>query len=194
LSSVRKALFIAGIAAALPGVTFAHGGHTGSFAMAFAHPFGGLDHLLAMLIVGVWSARVAAASGRRALALPLAFVAAAAAGVLAGQAGLHWAITEQAVAASLIVIGLTLAFALRLPASVAAGICTLSGFVHGMAHGAELSGASLSAAAGLGAATALLHALGFGAMRIAATRSSLLSRLLGAGVGVTGIALVAQLA
>jgi hydrogenase/urease accessory protein HupE len=70
MSSANQARVFACIAAAFPAVALAHGGHADSFAAAFAHPFGGLDHLLAMLIVGVWSARVAATSGRRGLALP----------------------------------------------------------------------------------------------------------------------------
>jgi urease accessory protein len=114
--------------------------------------------------------------------------------LLAGQAGVSWAVTEHAIAASLIMIGLTLAASLRVPLPAAAGVCALSGFFHGLAHGAELTASNPSATAGLIAATVLLHAIGFALMRLAAARSNWLSRVLGAGVGVVGIALAAQLA
>lgn len=182
-------------AAVLPAAAAAHTGHADSFAAAFAHPFAGIDHLLAMLIVGVWAARVAQRRDLgRAAALPLAFALSAAGGLIAGLTGVASALTEHAIVASLIVLGLAVASAGTLPWAKGAALCAAFGFFHGLAHGAELSGPAWPAAAGLIAATALLHAAGFGLARAAGARLALVGRVLGAGVGLAGLAFAVRLA
>jgi urease accessory protein len=168
----------------------AHSGHAESFASAFAHPFGGLDHLLAMVLVGLWAGRAAAAQGAaRALALPLAFTAAAGIGLWTGMLGASLAFTEHAIVTSVVVLGLALAAAAPATPVAAVPLCAAFGFFHGLAHGAELHGAAASTAAGLVVATALLHAAGFAVVRAAGRRGPLLARLAGAGAGVAGLAL-----
>jgi urease accessory protein len=168
---------------------FAHSGHAESFASAFAHPFGGLDHLLAMVLVGLWAGRAAADGTLRALALPFAFTAAAAIGLWTGMLGASLAFTEHAIVASVVVLGLALAAAAPATPVAAVPLCAAFGFFHGLAHGAELPGAAASTAAGLVVATALLHAAGFAVVRAAGRRGPLLARLAGAGAGVAGLAL-----
>ena len=178
----------------LPASSFAHNGHAESFSTAFAHPFGGWDHLLTALIVGVWGARLAAGKGYSGLAAPVAFVGGAALGMLVGAAVPVGLAAEPGIVASLIVIGAMLAFALRVPALWAAAMCSVAGAFHGLAHGTELATASFAPMAGMLSATALLHALGLLSMRLAATRALLFARLLGIGAGVSGLLLAAQLA
>ncbi|MCX8006257.1 MAG: HupE/UreJ family protein [Burkholderiaceae bacterium] len=147
-----------------------------------------------MLLVGIWAAQFGRHRGAAALTLPLAFVLSATGGLLAGLAGLALPLTEQAVVASLLVLGLLLAFAAQPPLAAAAALCALFGFFHGLAHGAELHGSAWTTAAGMASATALLHAAGFAVARAAGARSALLARLSGGAVGVVGLALAVRLA
>jgi hypothetical protein len=105
-------------ALAATGAAQAHTGHgTESLFAGLAHPLG-LDHLLAMVGVGTWSA-VALPAGRR-VAGPATFLAALLAGAVAGAAGLALPLTETAIAASVLLFGLMLAFARQVP--VGAGL------------------------------------------------------------------------
>lgn len=131
------------------------------FAAGFTHPFAGLDHLLAMVAVGLWAAQF---GGRWLWAIPLAFVGAMLAGGALGFAGLTLPLLEPMIAASVLALGLLTMFRIRLHA---AGLALVAAFAlfHGVAHGAELpvADAALPYAAGFTVATALLHALGLAA-------------------------------
>ncbi len=178
-------LLIAAALAALPLVAAAHPGHgeASSFAQGFAHPFTGVDHLLAMLAVGVWSALV---FERRAWLLPLTFAAMLLAGALWGVQPLGW--VEPAIAASLLCVGLLVATGLALP--LALGALLVGGFAlaHGAAHGSEL--AHGPAFAGMVLASALLHAAGLLAGRALRVRERWLRASLGSGVALFGAALL----
>jgi len=141
----------------------AHTGHAlDGLSAGFGHPFGGLDHLLAMVAVGVWGAWL----GRRLLWLaPASFMAAMALGAGLAFAGLPFPGVELAVAGSVVVLGVLIAGAFRLPGAVGAALVAAFGFAHGHAHGGELPVAADAAiyAAGFLVATGLLHALGAGA-------------------------------
>ncbi len=156
--------------AALPGAALAHTGLAASgFAGGFVHPFGGLDHVLAMFAVGLWAARL---GGRATWAVPTAFVVAMAAGAVAAVVGLALPPVEVGVAGSLLVLGAVIALDARL--SLASALPLVAGLAvfHGFAHGAAATGAAY----GLGfvAATAALQgcglACGFLANRLAAVR------------------------
>ncbi|MEX1167418.1 MAG: HupE/UreJ family protein [Hydrogenophaga sp.] len=164
---------------------FAHvgadaGSHHG-FATGFMHPLTGLDHLAAMLAVGVWSALTA----RRIWAAPLAFASLLLAGALLAQAGLNFPAVEPMIAASMVVIGLLLAAQKKLPE--AAGAALVGGFAlfHGAAHGQELAGAG--ALLGMVVGTALMHAAGLGLGLALRGRSAGLARVAGTGVGLLGV-------
>lgn len=141
----------------LPSAAMAHAGHDVSG--GFAHPFTGLDHLLAMVAVGVLAARSPA---RRVWLYPAVFVAAMAAGGGLGLAGVWPAGLEAVVAASVVVIGLLLAAGPRIGAVPTAVLLGLAGLAHGLAHGAEApAGADrLLYMGGFLAATLVLHAGG----------------------------------
>lgn len=140
---------------------FAHEGHSHSGLLAgFAHPFTGLDHLLAMLAVGL----VAFRREKSFLALPAAFLLFMIGGAALGFSGIELPSVETGIAASVLVLGLMLTFAKQLP--LAAGIVLTGGFAlfHGHAHASEMAAGSVAMLyiAGFVAGTAILHSTGFG--------------------------------
>jgi urease accessory protein len=171
-----------------------HHGASAALAAGFAHPFTGLDHLAAMLAIGVWSAMTA----RRVWLAPLAFAVTLAVGALLGQAGLAGPLlpgVEPMIAASLLVLGLLLATGAKLPASGGAAVAAVFALFHGAAHGHELSGRdALFAITGMVCATALLHAAGIGLGLLLKHRNAWLPRAAGTAVALLGVALLGQLA
>ena len=130
----------------------------GSFAAGFTHPIFGLDHVLAMIAVGLWAALI---GGRSVWILPTAFVGAMLAGFGLSMAGLPLPYVEPAILASVVVFGLVVALALRLPNWLSITLVALFGACHGHAHGGEIGSAGLFGyATGFVLATALLHAVG----------------------------------
>ncbi len=164
--------------------------HAVSFASGFAHPWSGLDHMLAMVAVGLW----AGANGGRALwAWPVAFVSVMLVGGALGIAGVALPMVEPGILASVIVLGLLVLAAIRLPVAIGAALVALFALLHGHAHGAELpaEAAAASYAAGFAMATALLHGIGLGVAHLATgARGALVVRGAGALVAAAGVALV----
>ena len=131
-----------------------------SFATGFAHPLGGIDHILVMVTVGMWGVL---AGGRALWVWPTVFVATMLSGFAAACLGLQVPWVPAAVASSIIVIGLLVALAARAPVGVGAALVGLFAFFHGHAHGTETLATSLVAfGAGFALATAGLHAAGIG--------------------------------
>jgi urease accessory protein len=143
---------------------FAHAGdhsHIGVVA-GLLHPFSGLDHLLAMVAVGLWAVQL----GRPALwLLPLTFPVVMAVGAALGISGVSLPFVEVGILGSVLVLGAAVALAIRLPLPASVALIALFGLLHGFAHGAELPmGASaLAYGAGFIAATLVLHAIGIAA-------------------------------
>jgi len=147
----------------IPTFAHAHGG-TGSasgFSHGFGHPLGGLDHLCAMIAVGLWAAQM---GGRAIWAVPLTFVGVMTLGGIAGMAGLSFPFVEQGIVLSVLLLGVLIAAAVRLPLAASVVIVGLFALFHGHAHGTEMPGNSsaLGYAAGFILATALLHSIGIG--------------------------------
>ena len=140
---------------------FAHLNPTdhGSLAAGLSHPVFGLDHILAMVAVGLWAASL---GNRDAIwILPTAFVASMIAGFLSALAGVAIPFVEPTILFSVFALGLAVAFALKLPLDKAAGIVGIFGLFHGFAHGGEVGAAGLIAfGAGFVISTAFLHILG----------------------------------
>lgn len=191
--SSRAILHRAGLAAltcALAAPAFAHTGHPegSGFSAGLLHPLLGADHLATMVAVGLWAAFL---GGRAVLALPIAFPVAMAAGAGLGTAGLSLPALEAGIAASVLVIGLCAALALRAPVWLASGAVGIFALYHGAAHGAEMPASAYwaSYAAGFLLATAMLHVAGLGlgllgrspAGRIAARATAGLIAVAGAG-------------
>jgi urease accessory protein len=133
----------------------------GGFLSGFEHPIRGVDHLLAMLAVGIWGAQL---GGRSIWTLPVVFPLIMALGGLAGIAGLPLPEVETGIALSLLVLGLVIAAALRPFEGAAIVIVGIFALFHGYAHGAELPSAADPAAysAGFVIATGLIHVAGIG--------------------------------
>ena len=127
------------------------------------HPLTGLDHLAAMLAVGLWSA-LSATSARRILLAPVAFAGMLLVGALLGLNGLELPAVEPMIAASLLVMGLLVATRAKLPLAVTAGVVGVFAVFHGIAHGTELAGGGNGFAPLLGmlVATIALHLAGVG--------------------------------
>lgn len=142
------------------GTVSAHPGHeSAGFAAGFGHPFGGLDHLLAMLAVGLYAARQ---PGALRWALPAAFVAAMLGGAAMGAVGVELTAVEAGISASVLVFGLLIAFLVRLPLAAALPLVATFALFHGHAHHAEMGDGSLATyVAGFAMATAALHGVGF---------------------------------
>lgn len=129
---------------------------TGGFFTGFMHPIGGLDHVIAMVAVGLWGAFL----GRPALwILPVVFPLVMAFGGALGVAGIPIPAIEAGIALSGIVLGLAVAFAVKPPLWVAAIIVGAFAIFHGHAHGTELPTATnpLVYSVGFVIATGLLH-------------------------------------
>ncbi|TBU90628.1 HupE/UreJ family protein [Stutzerimonas kirkiae] len=174
-----------------PTLAMAHPGHDHAGLLSgISHPLLGLDHLLAMLAVGLWAAQQ---QGKARWALPLAFVGSMLAGGLLGFAGLQMPLMETGIAASVLAFGLLVALAVRPPLALAAGLTALFAVAHGVAHGLELPALSSpwGYAAGFVMATAALHAAGFALVRYLPQAAAPLVRILGAASAVAGAWLLA---
>ena len=127
----------------------AHPGHgPADFISGLVHPLTGWDHVLAMVAVGLWAAQL---GGRARWALPAAFVGAMMAGAAGGIIGLAPAGVETGILASVLILGVAVAAAARLPLGAGLTLVALAGSVHGLAHGAEMplrAGCSCRARAG----------------------------------------------
>jgi urease accessory protein len=148
----------------VPSLALAHPGlpgHTHDLANGFLHPLGGIDHVLAMVAVGLFAAQL---GGRALWLVPASFVAMMAAAGLAGMNGVGLPLTEVGIAASIIVLGGAIALRLALPVAAAMALVGFFAIFHGYAHGLETPETASGLLYGLGfvAATALLHGLGIG--------------------------------
>lgn len=166
---------------AMTQAAFAHTGHaTSGLAAGLAHPMAGLDHLLAMLAVGVWAAMQPSS---RAWAGPAVFVVLLFAGAGLGLTGIALPLVEPGILASVVLFGVMIIAGRHIPAG--AGLALIGSFalLHGHAHGTEAVGTVTGYMAGFMAASALLHAAGFALGRTVA--------LVRYGVPATGLALMA---
>ncbi len=174
----------------------AHPGHDGGhgfewdFAGGFAHPIGGLDHLLAMVAVGVWAAQL---GGRARWAVPATFVGVMVAAAALGMNGIVPGGVEQMIAASLLAFGLMITVAKRMPLYAGIGLTALFAAFHGFAHGSEIPAASGAWSYGFGfvVATALLHGAGYGFGKLVSAQRSWLAETAGMFIAVIGAILLA---
>ena len=164
------------------GPAWAHSGHGGSgFASGLLHPLTGADHLVAMLLVGLWAGLMA----RQAmLILPAAFLIAMLAGFGFGG-GFGAATAEPLILLSLLALGIAVAMKMRAPIMLAVTVVGLFGFAHGLAHGLEAPAGALPIgfAAGFLISTAMLHGAGLALARLIPMRTVRAGGWLGAGLG-----------
>ena len=167
-----------------------------SFMTGLLHPLGGLDHLLAMLAVGIWSAVSARRAGPALLWGPLAFANMLVLGALLGLQGMGGAVVEPLVAASVLALGLLVLT--RQGMHAVASMALVGGFAvfHGLAHGTELAatGNAWAAVAGMFATTIALHLTGVALGWTLRAAPAWTTRATGAAVAVSGMALLLKLA
>jgi urease accessory protein len=172
---------------AMPALAHVQQGQAAGFLTGLAHPVSGLDHVLAMVAVGLWGAQL----GRPALwLLPVTFPMVMALGGFLGLVGIPLPGVEVGIALSALALGVAVAASWRPPLAVAALLVAGFAVFHGHAHGTELpeGQSGLTYSIGFVVATGLLHLGGItvGAIhRWPAGRVTL--RVLGAVVATAGL-------
>jgi urease accessory protein len=186
---LAKRALVAMSLAALASPAFAHvqTEQATGFLSGLLHPVSGLDHVLAMVAVGLWGAQL----GVPAIwLLPVTFPIVMALGGFLGLLGVPLPGVEVGIAASAILLGAAVMTERRLPLFAAAALVGFFAVFHGHAHGTELppGQSGLLYSLGFVVATGCLHAVGIaiGAMhRWPAGRIAL--RITGGGVGLAGV-------
>jgi urease accessory protein len=180
-------VLVAGCLWAQPAFAHVQKGEARGFLTGLVHPISGLDHVLAMVAVGLWGAQL----GSPAIwLLPVAFPMVMALGGMLGLAGVPLPGIEHGIAASAILLGAAVMFELRPPLAVAAALVAFFAVFHGHAHGTELppGQSAMLYSMGFVVATGCLHATGIGlgeARRWTWGRGLL--RLAGAAVAAGGV-------
>lgn len=196
-STMRRAT-AAALLAGLAGAAQAHTGHgTHSLMEGLVHPFG-LDHLLAMVAVGVWS--VSALPRDRAWQGPATFLLALVVSAALGTMGVTVPYLEHVVSLSVVLFGLMLIVATRpMPSAIGLGLIAAASSLHGLAHGSETPETGFAGyAIGFLITTALLHiggvGIGLAIKRRLGQRSGVALGGLGTALGAAGVYLFSQLA
>lgn len=160
------------------------------FMAGLGHPVSGLDHVLAMVAVGLWATQL---GGRALWLVPLTFVLTMAVGGALGFLGVQLPLIELGIAGSVLILGTLVALASRLPLAVSMALVGVFAIFHGYAHGAEMAPEASAFGYSLGfmLATALLHGTGIG-IGLAARQDipAQFLRLAGAAIAVSGALLL----
>ncbi len=175
----------------VPVMAFAHVGHgiASGWLYGFMHPLLGVDHLCAMLAVGLWAKQM---GGRAVYLVPLTFVSVMLLGGLIGMSGYQLPYVENGIMASLLVLGVLIAAAIRLPLYASTGLVGLFALFHGVTHGAEMprDAGGFDYALGFVMATSVLHLAGIGLAGVfTLTGRSMWLRLVGVSIALFGSAL-----
>lgn len=183
---------LAAVLAATPALAHVGHGATSGLASGFMHPILGPDHVLAMVAVGLWAGLV---GGRAMWVWPVAFVGVMVVAGVLGMAGVPMPFLEPGILASVVVLGLVVAMAVKAPVWLGSVIVGVFALFHGHAHGTEVpeTASGVEYLIGFAVATALLHGIGI-ALCVGIARSGVSAvavRALGGLVVVAGLALAA---
>jgi urease accessory protein len=145
----------------LTALAHVEGGVAGGFLSGFSHPISGLDHVLAMVAVGLWGAQLGAPA---IWLLPVAFPIMMAFGGLLGLSGVELPAVELGIALSAVMLGALILGAVRLPLAAALLVVGFFAVFHGHAHGTEMTPGQSAILYSIGfvIATGLMHGLGIG--------------------------------
>ena len=195
IASTIKSSFAVVPAMLMPTMAFAHTGvgHATGFLHGFEHPISGLDHVLAMVMVGVFAWQL---GGQALWRVPATFVAVMAVGGSLGVAGIAIPFVEVAIALSVVVLGAAVALNVRASVAAAMGVIGLFAIFHGHAHGAEMPEAAGGVAYTVGfmTATTLLHLAGISAGiligKAGGDHGAIVARATGGLATVAGVALL----
>jgi urease accessory protein len=187
-ASANRPLVAVSLAAlAAPALAHVQTGQAAGFLTGLAHPVSGLDHVLAMVAVGLWGAQLGAPA---IWLLPVTFPIVMALGGFLGLLGVPLPGVEAGIAASAILLGAAVMTERRLPLFAAAALVGFFAVFHGHAHGTELppGQSGLLYSLGFVVATGCLHAVG---IAIGATHrwpaGRIALRIAGGGVGLAGV-------
>ncbi|MFT6985330.1 MAG: urease accessory protein [Psychromonas sp.] len=173
----------------LPGAVFAHTGvgETTGFLHGLGHPIGGADHFIAMIAVGLWAVQI---GGRALWAVPGTFVVVMILGGILGFSGVRVPFIEEGILVSVLILGVLIAGAFKLPLAYSVLIVGVFAIFHGNAHGAEMPATAIAALyiAGFALATAALHLAGIGlAVLMQKTNMQTVNRFAGGAIALSGI-------
>jgi urease accessory protein len=195
--SLARGAALAGAIAlcATDALAHAESGHGASgFVAGLLHPITGVDHLLAMLAVGMWGAQL----GMPALwLLPVAFPIVMAFGGVLGILGAPLPGAEPAIALSVLLLGGAIALGRRPPLAVATALVAFFAIFHGFAHGTELpeQASAIGYSAGFVFATGAIHVTGIGIGFVTRLpRGDALLRAGGAAIALAGVVIAGRLA
>ncbi|MQX37732.1 HupE/UreJ family protein [Roseospira navarrensis] len=190
----RLALALASLLIATPAAAHTGVGATAGLVHGAMHPIGGLDHVLAMVAVGLFAWL---AGGRALWVVPAAFVGMMAVGGALGVLAISVPAVETGIALSVVVIGAMVALGRGLPLALGAAVVGVFAVFHGHAHGTEMPETLSGLAYGIGfmAATAVLHGAGIlaglGLGKASAAHGAKLVRAGGALTSLAGVGLLA---
>lgn len=159
--------------------------HFSGFATGFSHPLGGMDHVLAMVSVGLFAAML---GGRAVWLVPASFIVMMLAGGVLGIAGAEIPAFEVGIAASIIVLGMLITIGKQLAAALATALVGFFAVFHGYAHGVEIPAGStgLTYSIGFALASLALHLFGLAA-GMSVLRQGQAVRLSGAAITLAGL-------
>lgn len=168
-------------------------GDTTGFVHGFTHPISGIDHILAMVAVGLFAAHL---GGRALWLVPLSFVSMMAVGGVLGMTGINLPFVEIGIGLSVVVLGIAVAYGLHIPTAAAMALVGFFAIFHGYAHGTEMpqSVSGLEYALGFVLATASFHGVGIGlGLAIGRMSDAFGSRVLraaGSAMALAGVAIL----
>ncbi len=173
----------------LPGVALAHtgAGETTSFMHGFSHSINGIDHLLAMVAVGLWASQI---GGRALWAVPCTFVAVMVLGGVLGFSGVTVPFIEAGILISILILGILIASAFKLPLGYSVLIVGFFAIFNGYAHGVEIPATipAISYIVGFALATAILHLAGISlGMLLQKIKLQSINRFAGGAIALSGI-------
>ena len=185
-SSVSK---MSALLLAFPSLALAHTGvgETTGLMHGFGHPIGGADHMLAMIAVGLWAAQI---GGRALWIIPCTFVGVMVLGGVFGFSGIPVPFIEEGILISVLILGILIAGAFKLPLVFSSLIVGVFAIFHGYAHGAEMPVATSAAsyAIGFAFATAMLHVAGMSlGMLMQKTNLYAVTRFAGGAIALSGV-------
>jgi urease accessory protein len=189
VAAIVAALLVSSAAQAHVGV-----GDINGFGHGFAHPMSGIDHVLAMVAVGLYAAHL---GGRALWLVPTSFVLMMVVGGVLGMIGVPLPFVEVGIGLSVVVLGVAIAAGFDLPTAAAMILVGVFAIFHGHAHGAEMPDSLSGTAYGAGfvLATAALHTVGIvlalliGKMQQVTGRRLL--RTAGGAMAIAGMAILA---
>lgn len=176
-------------------IIFMHTLSGGGIVSGFMHPILGLDHLLAMVAVGLLSAEL---GGKAIWSVPATFVGFMAIGGILGLVGVPLPLVEIGIAGSVILLGVAIAINRHMPIRIAMIIVAFFGLFHGHAHGTELPTASetlglvIAYVTGFLVATIALHLIGalLGLIAIRDSRGTRILQMTGGVISLLGVLII----